>query len=779
MLENTSSMMISISSFRAIWVLALVLVFGQQVTTKAAIGQESRSPLTLEAINASNTFASRSFQGGQWADAGPVIQYIEQEGAGEATHLMSFNLETDERMRLIDGTTLQAEDVGRLIEIEGYTYSSDGKKVLIYTDSERVWRANTKGYYYLYDLASQKLQPVSDRENGFQMFAKLNPAGDQVAFVRDRNLFVVDLKTMDETQLTTDGAEGTIINGTSDWVYEEEFRLRDGWSWSPDGQYIAFFKFDESKTRDFFMTDLLQQYPEEERFRYPKAGEDNSEVQIGVIDINTRQIQFFDTNTWFEGGDETEYIPQMGWTPAINGAHLVWMIRLNRDQNVLDLMYGNPADGSVDTVLHEEEPTWIDVNSGKIQYLADNNHFVWHSEADGYRHLYLHKNTGELVRQITSGDWEVASFSGIDEKKGVIYFTSTIASPLERQLYAISYTSRQPQQPKRISNAAGTHSINLSDDARYYIDTFASAMTPPVVTLHRINGEVVKVLEANEKLKETLADYRPAAPEFVTVPGADGTPLNAFLIKPANFDPNVEYPVMMYVYGGPGSQTVRDSWGGSRYLWHAMIADELNIIVASVDNRGTGARGKAFKSATYKNLGALEAADQIAAAQYLGTLDYVDEDRIGIWGWSYGGYMTLMAMLTGDGPETFKFGASVAPVTDWRQYDTIYTERYMSTPQKNEAGYEKGAPQNYVDRMMPHQKLLLVHGDFDDNVHFQNAAQMANALQAANKQFDFMMYPGRNHGIYGGKTRLHLFTLMTEFIRDVLQDPVVASSDTD
>lgn len=773
-------MMNSISSFHATWIVALVLLLGQQGTTKEAHGQQQTRPaLTLEAINASNTFASRTFQGGRWADSGPVIQYIEQESAEAATHLMSFNLETDDRMRLIDGSMLYADDVGRLIAIEDYAYSSDGQNVLLYTDSERVWRTNTKGYYYLYELASQKLQSISDREKGFQMFAKLNPAGDQVAFVRDRNLFVVDLTTMEETQLTTDGADGTIINGTSDWVYEEEFRLRDGWSWSPDGEYIAFFKFDESKTRDFFMTDLLQQYPEEERFRYPKAGEANSEVQIGVIEIRTRQVQFFDTDTWFEGGDDFEYIPQMGWTPAINGQHKVWMMRLNRNQNVLDLMYGNPADGSVSTVLHEEEPTWIDVNSGKIQYLADNKHFVWHSEIDGYRHLYLHDNSGERIRQITSGDWEVDSFSGIDEKKGVIYFTSTMASPLERQFYAISYTSRRPQQPVRISSEAGTHSINLSNDARYYIDTFTSATAPPVVTLHRINGEVVKVLEANEKLKETLASYKPAAPEFITVPGADGTPLNAFLIKPANFDPGAEYPVMMYVYGGPGSQTVRDSWGGSRYLWHAMIADELNIIVASVDNRGTGARGKAFKSATYKNLGTLEAADQVAAAQYLGGLDYVDEDRIGIWGWSYGGYMTLMAMLTGDGPETFKFGASVAPVTDWRQYDTIYTERYMSTPQENEAGYEKGAPQNYVDQMLPHQKLLLVHGDFDDNVHFQNAAQMANALQAANKQFDFMMYPGRNHGIYGGKTRLHLFTMMTDFIRDALQDPVVASPGVD
>ncbi len=378
------------------------------------------------------------------------------------------------------------------------------------------------------------------------------------------------------------------------------------------------------------------------------------------------------------------------------------------------------------------------------------------------------------MHQVTSGAWEVANLAGIDEDKGKIYFTATIASPLQRQFYGAYYKGRRRNQaPEQISAGAGTHRINLSNDAAYYIDTFSSAAAPPVVSLHTIDGKEIRVLESNDKLFETLDSYKLEAPEFVQVPGADGTTLNAFLIKPRNFDPNASYPMLMYVYGGPGSQTVTDAWGGSRYLWHTMLANELNIIVASVDNRGTGARGKAFESGTYRELGKLEAADQIAAAKHFGSLSYVDADRIGIWGWSYGGYMTLMSMLTGDGPETFKFGASVAPVTDWGLYDTIYTERYMSTPQHNAEGYELSAPQHYADRLSDHQRLLLVHGDFDDNVHFQNAAQMANELQAANKQFEFMMYPGRNHGIYGGKTRLHLHTMMTRFIREALNDPVV------
>ena len=759
------------------FVLVICFVF---VCAPNSVAQQAKPSLTLEDIHASGKFSSRSFRGGRWADAGPVIRFIERDGEAGQSSLMSFNLENERRAVLIDGEKLFAEDVDRFIEIEDYAYSGDGRRVLIYTDSERVWRVNSKGYYYLFDLESQSLTPISDRGAGFQMFAKLSPDGRHVAFVRDRNLFMVDLETMQETQLTDDGAEGGIINGTSDWVYEEEFRLRDGWRWSPDSRHIAFWKFNETDTRDFFMTDLLQQYPEEERFRYPKAGEANSEVKIGVISVDDGSISFFDTNTWFSGGDEHEYIPQMGWTPAVDGQHYVWMIRLNRDQNNMDFLYGHPQNMELTSIIEESEPTWIDVNSGKLQYLNDNKHFIWFSEADGYRHLYLYKNDGDLVRQITSGAWEVASFAGIDESAGTVYFTSTMDSPMERQFYVAHYQGRRTNQaPRRISEGSGTHRINLSADARYYIDAYSSASSPPVVTLHRINGETIRTLESNEKLFDTLADYKIEPPEFTTVPGADGTALNAYLIKPEGFDPNAAYPMLMYVYGGPGSQTVSNSWGGSRFLWHKMLADELNIIVASVDNRGTGARGKAFESTTYKQLGVKEAQDQIAAAQHFGRLPYVDADRIGIWGWSYGGFMTLLSMMMDEGPETFKFGMSVAPVTDWGLYDTIYTERYMSTPQKNAEGYTAGAPLTYAERLNDHQRLLIVHGDFDDNVHFQNAAQMANALQAANKQFEFMMYPGRNHGIYGGKTRLHLHTMMTRFVREALDDPVVGLPDVD
>ena len=755
----------------------------QEVATQDA--ETDDPPLSLEDLYSSDLFRGDYFQGGRWADEGPVVRYIEDAEGGSATHLIEYNLETDERTRLIDGTNLYAEDVDRLIQIEGYQYSDDESKVLIYTDSERVWRRNTKGYYYVYDIQTETLTPVSSRENGFQMFAKFSPGGDRVAFVRKRDLFVVDLSTGEETRLTSSGAPGTIINGTSDWVYEEEFGLRDGWSWSPDGRYIAFFQLDESETRPFDLVDFRGQYPETQTFRYPKAGEVNSEIHIGVIDMDTREIEFFETNTWGEDDLRYEYIPQMGWTPSTDGPGMggdynVWIFRMNREQNKFDILYGDPETMAVDVILQERSDTWIevetgftDLNVGQLTYLEGGEHFVWISERDGYRHLYLYERDGTFIKRLTKGAWDVTDFHGIDEDRGHLYFTATKKSPLERHLYRkrvdIDAEDRVAKRPERITEQDGWHSANLSADLRYYIDTFSDVDTPPVTTLHEIDGTQLAVLEANKDLRETLAEYNLPAPEFIKLPGADrDVTLNGYLIKPNDFDPDREYPVLVYVYGGPGSQTVMNSYGGSRYLWHAYLAREHDVIVASVDNRGTGGRGKEFKDITYEQLGVIEARDQVAAAKALAAYPYVDDERIGMWGWSYGGYLTLMSLLTGDGPQIFDTGLAVAPVTTWRQYDTIYTERYMSTPQRNEEGYEVSSPINYAGNLREEQSLLIVHGVADDNVHFQNTVQMVNALQAAGKQFSVMMYPGRNHGIYGGNTRMHLFTLLTNYVEDHL-----------
>ena len=761
------------------WTGLILLFLCSILVIPLAHGQRQELTFDLESIHASPVFDSEYFRGGRWAGTGPVIWFVND--VGEATNLMSLDLATEEQETIITGSGLMAPDIERLIQIEDYAYNADETRVLFYTDSERVWRQNTKGFYYIYDLDTGALTPLSDREKGFQMFAKWSPDGNHIAFVRDRNLFLYDVITGEEIAITDSGSEGAVINGTSDWVYEEEFGLRDGWSWSPDGGHVAFFQLDESNTRNFLMADLLGQYPELETFRYPKAGEANSEIRIGVYSITSGQTRFFDTDTWEEGGERFEYIPRMGWTPPVEGRHQVWLFRMNRDQNILDLMYADPTSGETRLVFTEEESSWIEVRDDKLHFLSDEAHFLWISEAEGYRHVYMYALDGTPVRTLTEGNWEVKSVAGVDEEKGLIYVTGTLESSMETHLYAVPFQGRAVRngriaEPRKITSRPGTHTINMSRDFAYYIDTYSSSTRPPVVSLHTISGEKVRDLEDNSRLIQRLEAVAPPEMEFMSVPGADGTPLNAYLIKPDDFDPGVAYPVLMYVYGGPGSQTVSNRWGGSRYLWHAMLANELDIIVASVDNRGTGSRGKAFKSSTYRKLGQIESADQIAAARYLGSLSYIDANRMGIWGWSYGGYMTLMSMLNGEGPDTFSFGMSVAPVTDWRQYDTIYTERYMSTPASNPEGYDAGAPLAYADRMKDHQRLLVAHGDFDDNVHFQNAAQMIKAFQDANKQFEFMMYPGKNHGISGGTARLHLFTLMTEFVRESINQPVVQNA---
>jgi len=746
--------------------------------------------LTLESIHASTTFRPSSFQGGKWTDQGPVITYIEPADTADATHLLRYNLRTDEQTRVIDGTNLHADDVDRLVPIEDYTFSESGDKVLIYTDSEEVWRANTKGYYYVYDLDTQTLTPVSDRDEGYQMFAKFNPSATKVAFVRHRNLHVVDLRTGTETALTTDGEDGTIINGTFDWVYEEEFGLRDGWKWSPDGERIAFFKLDESGTRSFPLMNNTTRYPDITRFRYPKAGEQNSEIKIGVIDLaavdTTAQGQpqatrYFDTNTWNAGGRTHEYLARMGWTPEVDGTHRVWMYRLNRNQNVLDLLYCHPETGETEQVLQHTQDTYIDVTDDKLTYLDGGEHFVFLSERSGYNHASLYRVDGTEVGPLTGGAWEVTQFHGVNEDASTAYVTGTRDTSLERHLYAadVSFTPHETAPSvRKVTSRPGWHALNLSADHAYYIDRHSTTDTPPTWTLHDVSGERLTTLQANDALEERLDSLDLPRKQFTSLPGADDTSLNAYVIKPQDFDPSRSYPVLMYVYGGPGVQTVTNQWGGPRQLWHQYLARAHDMVVVSVDNRGTGGRGKAFQDVPYQRLGQPESADQIHAAQALADSAWVDADNIGIWGWSYGGYMTLLSMLREEGPSTFDTGVSVAPVTDWRLYDTIYTERYMSTPDQNADGYENGAPQAYADRLRDDQNLLIVHGDDDDNVHFQNSVQMVNQLQSANKQFRFMMYPTHEHGIAGGQTRLHLFTMITNHVTEHLS-PDGASQHTE
>ncbi|MGH7495547.1 MAG: S9 family peptidase [bacterium] len=746
------------------------------LTNAAGFAQQAKLSLKLEEFYASAKFAGSAFQGGQWAEKGPVITFVKPDTANGATHIMSYDLERNQQKILLDGNRLQAADVDRRINIQNYAFNHDRSAVLIYTDSAPVWRLNTKGYYYIYDFADQSLTPISAREKGYQMFAKFSPDGQRVAFVRDRNLFVVELADMHETQLTSDGSEGKIINGTSDWVYEEEFALRDGWSWSPDSKYLAFFQLDESNTSDFFMADLQGSRPELKKFRFPFAGEPNSEIRIGVIDMATKKPQFFDTGTWQNNDEAFEYIPRMGWTPFIAGKPWVWILRLNRDQNQLALLHGNPENRQVQIVLEEREETWVEPsnfldNSEKFVYLADGEHIIWQSERDGYNHLYLYKVAGGPAQQLTRGAWEVTRFHGYDAKAKQFYFTANAETPIARHLYRQALdlnkmTNGVAIPPARISGEPGTHTISFSRDWKYYLDTYSSRKLPAVTRLHKVNGTIVKYLEENAALKRTLAEYEFPATEFITVPGASSTRLHGYIIKPTHFDPQKKYPLLMFTYGGPAAQNVTDSWDAIFGLWHAYLAQQ-GYIVACVDNRGAHGYGKAFESALYKNMGTVEPQDQIAAAKYFGTLPYIDKDRIGIWGWSYGGYNTLLALTKYDGPQVFKLGIAIAPGGEWETYDTIYTERYMSTPHKNPEGYKQGSPLNFVGNLAEQQRLLIVHGDQDDNVHFKNTLHLLTELQRNNKRFQFMLYPGGNHSLQGTRNPLvflHLFETMTDFV---------------
>ena len=719
---------------------------------------QAQAQLNLQDLFTTRKFAPNFFNGGKWSGAGAVLNYINEN------NIVSYHLLKDSTAIDLEGAKLLASDTGQALELEEYVYNNNRSKILLYTESAQVWRLNTKGYYYVYDIASNTILPLSDRTKGYQMFAQFSPDGQKVAFVRDRNVFTIDLTTNLETQHTFDGSEGKIINGTYDWVYEEEFYQRDGLRWSPDSKYLAFAKLDESNTKDFSMMDYQPFYPTTTTFRYPKAGTPNAEIQMGIIPINGGEIKFFDTDTWFEGGDETEYIAGFGWTPATTSrATMLYMYQLNRDQNVLKVLLGNPMDMQVSTLMTEREETYIDFGvEGKkfMRFIENGTKFIWASEMDGYNHLYLYKADGSLETQLTKGAWEVENFLGIDEKTKTLYFTATKKSARERHLYKLVLNARNPQVTQ-ITTAEGWHDIDMSADFKFFIDTYSNATTPPITTLFETSGKSLKVLEDNQRLSQTLQTYQLKAPEWVDIPTTGSVNMHAYILKPSDFNPAKKYAVLVHIYGGPASQEVTNQYAGSERLWHQFLAEEHDIIVLGVDNRGTGGRGKSFISQTYKKLGQLEAEDYLNTAKWLNAQPWVNPDKLGIWGWSYGGFMTLNAMLT-EGGGIYKAGIAVAPVADWKLYDTIYTERYMSTPQKNPDGYA-WSPLKMAKNLLPHQKLMIVHGDADDNVHFQNTSMMINALQANMKQFDLMVYPNRNHGIYGGATRYHLYTMMTHY----------------
>ena len=631
------------------------------------------------------------------------------------------------------------------IEFNSFTFSADEKKILVPVATEYIYRYSSVSDFYIWDLEKKELQPLSTE--GKQRLAEFSPDGTKVAFVRDNDLFIKDLQSKAEVKATTDGLQNNIINGTTDWVYEEEFAITKGFLWSPDGNRIAYYRFDESKVPEFSMMEWGKLYPEVKKFKYPKAGEDNSVVSVKIYNVKTQQIVDVDLGT-----QQDQYIPRFFWTKN-PGALAV--LRLNRLQNHLDILLADAATGKSRIIYAEDNQYYIEETNYEHIMFIDSLHYLMTSEKSGNYHIYMMNLDATEGVQLTSGKWDVADVLGYDRANGLVYFSAGYSSPVNREIMSVDLRGKI----EKISREEGINNAEFSTNYQYYVNTFSDANTPPLITVNKANGKEARVLEDNAGLRKTIGEYGFTKTEFFKFTTSEGIELNGWKILPQGFDPAKKYPVFMYVYGGPGSQTVLNSWGYSQLAWFELLAQK-GYIIASVDNRGTGGRGEQFKKMTYINLGKYETIDQIEAAKYFRSLPYVDSARIGIWGWSYGGYMSALCITLG--ADYFKAAIAVAPVTNWRYYDNIYTERFMRKPQDNAAGYDDNSPINHVDKLKG--KFLIIHGTGDDNVHVQNSMDMISALENANKPFEMLLYPNKNHGIYGGNARIHLYSKMTDFI---------------
>lgn len=657
----------------------------------------------------------------------------------------AYNYETGEKTK----TLINSAEISGLDYFEAYTFNADETAALLAQETEFIYRHSNKAYYYVYDLKEESLTKISDEKIKEPTFSS---DGKKVAYSLENNLYIKDLDSGETTQITEDGENNKIINGTTDWVYEEEFSFTRAFDWSADSQKIGFLKFDESEVREITMENYGtypdQLYPEPYTYKYPKAGEDNSKVSLHIYDLKSKKTHEIDLGDY-------EYIPRLKWT---EDADILSVQTLNRHQNDWKLSFVNTAKHSTEVILHEKDEHYIDITDD-LTFLKDNS-FLITSEKSNWNHLYHYNKKGKLKRQITDGNWDVTSFYGLDEANKTLYYQSTENGSVNRDVYSIHLKGKNK---KRLSNQPGTNSADFSSNFNYFIKTFNDVENPNVYSVNRgRDGKEIRVVEDNKALKNKLKDYSFSGKELTTIKVNDND-LNMYIIKPTDFDENKEYPLLMYQYSGPGSQLVSNSFYDPNDLWHEMLADEGYVVVC-VDGRGTGFKGADFKKQTQLELGKYEVEDQIEVAKKLGERDYIDKDRIGIWGWSYGGFMSSNALLQAN--DVFKMAIAVAPVTSWRFYDTVYTERFMTTPQENESGYDDNSPITHVDKLKGN--YLLIHGASDDNVHVQNAMQMIEALIQANKQFDWAIYPDKDHGIHGGNTRMQLYTKMTNYIKEKL-----------
>ncbi|MEO2127583.1 MAG: S9 family peptidase [Christiangramia sp.] len=710
-------------------------------TTTAIFAQDKK--ITLEEIWSGN-FVQQRLQSLQSLNNGSEYVVLNYDKANGTTSIDAYSYKTGKQTR----TILNSANLEAIRNFQDFSFSKDEKKILLSTEVEPIYRHSSRDIFYVYDTESEKLSKLSDKKI---QEASFSPDNSKVAYVYENNIYYLDLATGKETQVTTDGEINSVINGISDWVYEEEFSFVKAFAWNPTGEKIAYMRFDEAGVPEFSM-DLFGKdlYPQQEVFKYPKAGESNSKVSLHMYDVeggNSEEIKLGDYNDF--------YIPRIKWT---NDPMLLSVQVLNRHQNNLDLIFVNAADNSAAVVMNETDKAYIDVTDN-LTFLSDNS-FIWTSEKDGWNHIYHYSEEGKLKNQVTSGNWEVTNYYGYDPKSKKIFYQSTENGSVNRDVYSIRLNGKSKT---RLTNQTGTNSADFSADFTFFINAFSNTETPTIYTLRDSkDGKIVREIQNNKKLLEKEQPYQFSPKELSTIE-VNGEELNMWMIKPANFDASKKYPLLMYQYSGPGSQSVSNSYFGTNDYWYQLLANE-GYIIACVDGRGTGFKGADFKKVTYKELGKYEVEDQIAAAQKLGERAYIDASRMGIWGWSYGGFMSSNAILKGN--DTFSMAIAVAPVTSWRFYDSVYTERYMQTPQENASGYDENSPLNHVEKLKG--DYLLIHGGGDDNVHVQNTMRMVEELVQANKQFRWAIYPDRNHGIYGGNTRLHLYTMMTNFILEKL-----------
>jgi dipeptidyl-peptidase-4 len=703
----------------------------------ASIASSAQPEITIDDLTTKNTFAQKSVSGIRWLNDGKFYTSINDN------KIVKYDVSTGQAV-----ATIYSGD----LKVDGYSFNDDETRLLLSVNSESIYRRSSKSEYYLYDVASKNTRKLSTGSK--QSYATFSHDGSKVAFARDNNLFVVNVSDLAEQQITDDGKFNFVINGSTDWVYEEELSFAQAFFWSPDGKKIAWYRFDESRVHEYNLQKWNKGslYPADYRYKYPKAGEANSIIEIWIYDVETGNKVKADIGT------ETDiYIPRVMWTTS---SSLLSVRRMNRLQNTLEILHVDAGTGQSKVVLTEKSETYYDIGyTDDLVYLKDGKRFLFASERSGYKHFYLANIDGTGVTPVTSGNWEATQLVGLDETSQTLYYLSTEGNYLNRTFYS---TSLDGKKKVKLSQKDGSRTVNMSNDSQFYIDMVSNATEPLTVSLYQTqDNKLVKVLESNDELKKKVADYQVVPKEFFQYTAADrSTKVDGYILKPAKLEAGKKYPLLVFQYSGPRSNQVSNSFGGgSNFFWHQMLVQK-GICVAVVDTRGTGSRGEKFTKQTYKQLGKFEMEDLLAAGNHLGALDYVDKLRLGIWGWSFGGYTAALAMTKGAG--TYKLGISGAPVTSWRYYDNIYTERFLQRPSDNQRGYDENSPMTFAHMLKG--KFLLIHGTGDDNVHFQNSVALEDALINAGKQFQSFYYPDQAHGFRGPKVIAHRFQLMTDFL---------------